>query len=79
MTTSAMRAQLIQYFADADEKKIKGLYNLLEEVINDKKQVGLTEKELIFLNEQRAKHINGESKSYTWDEVKTAIRQRKAL
>ncbi|MCD6011809.1 MAG: hypothetical protein K0Q79_1671 [Flavipsychrobacter sp.] len=78
MTTAAMRKQLIEYLADADDKKIKGLYSLLEDTIQEKASNDLTDEQLAFLNEERRKHLSGESKSYTWEEVKNRIRNRKA-
>jgi hypothetical protein len=30
------------------------------------------------LKEERKKHLDGESQSYTWEEVKAMIRKRKA-
>ncbi len=78
MTTSVMREQLIAYLTDADDKKIMGLYALLEENIQEKALPSLTEEQLGFLNEERKKHLSGESKSYSWEEVKDMIRKRKA-
>jgi len=78
MTTSAMRKQLITYLADADDKKIKGLYSLLEETIQEKASSGLTAEQLRFLKEEHRKHISGESKSYNWEEIKEKIMKRKA-
>jgi hypothetical protein len=78
MTTSVMRAQLIAYLADADDKKIMGLYALLEDIIQGKTSSGLTREQLNFLSEERKKHLNGESISRSWEEVKELIRQRKA-
>ena len=78
MTTAAMRAQLIEFLSGADEKKIAGLYALLEENIQENKLPPLTEEQLTFLNEERKKHLSGESKSYSWDEVKEMIRKKKA-
>ena len=73
-----MRKQLMAYLQNADDKKIKGLYSLLEDTIEEKKSSGLTKEQLKFLNEEHRKHLNGESKSYTWEEVKDKIRKRKA-
>lgn len=78
MTASAMRTELMAYLADADEKKIMGLYNLLEEAIKEKNSSALTTEQLAFLNNERKKHLSGESKSYNWQEVKEMIRQKKA-
>jgi len=78
MTTAAMRAQLIEFLSGADEKKIAGLYALLEENIQEKKSPALTEEQINFLNGERKKHLAGESKSYSWDEVKEMVRKKKA-
>ena len=78
MTTSAMRERLIAYLSDADDKKIKGLYSLLEDTIEESAHSELSQDELTFLNEERQKHLSGESKSYNWEEVKNMIRNRKA-
>ena len=78
MTTSAMRKQLIAYLSDADDKKIKGLYSLLEDTIQERVTSELTTEQLSFLNEERRKHFSGESKSYDWEEVKKMVRKSKA-
>ncbi len=78
MTTSAMRKQLIEYMADADDKKIKGLYSLLEETLQEKNTSPLTVEQLAFLDEERRKYFSGEGKSYTWNEMKEMILHKKA-
>lgn len=78
MTTSVMRDQLIAFLADADDKKIAGLYALLEDAIQEKISSALTKEQLAFLNDERRKHLSGESASYTWEEVKQMIRHKKA-
>lgn len=78
MTTAAMRKQLIEYLADADDKKIKGLYSLLEDTIQEKTASDLTDEQLAFLNEERRRHLNGEGKSYSWEQAIDMIRKRKA-
>ncbi len=77
MTTTVMREQLVAYLADADDKKIIGLYTLLEDSIKEKNST-LTEEQLVFLKKERKKHLDGESASYSWEEVKEMIRKRKA-
>jgi hypothetical protein len=78
MNTALMREQLVAYLAEADDKKIAGLYSLLEDNIKQKKSISLTEEQTAILKEERKKHLNGESKSYSWEEVKEMIRKRKA-
>ena len=77
MTTSVMRAQLIAYLADADDKKITGLYALLEDTMQERASSSLTKEQLNFLDGDRKKHLSGESVSHSWEEVKEMIRQKK--
>ena len=44
----------------------------------EKPSPGLTVEQLSFLNKEHRKHVNGETKSYSWEEVKDMIRKRKA-
>lgn len=78
MTTKTIRKKLISYIADADDKKIKGLYMLVEDDISRQQQFQLSDSEvkLKLLEEERRKHITGKSKSYTWTEAKTIIRSK---
>jgi len=78
MTIAHMREHLIAYLLNADGKKIKGLYSLLEDNIQKDALIDLSKDELDFVNRERNKHLNGESKSYNWEEVKDLIRKRKA-
>lgn len=78
MTTAAMREQLIAYLSAADDKKIEGLYSLLEDNIKDAASVTLTAEQLDFLNKEREMHLKGESKSYSWEEARELIRKKKA-
>ncbi|MBL7731822.1 MAG: hypothetical protein JNM88_11645 [Chitinophagaceae bacterium] len=76
MTTKTIRKKLISYIADADDKKIKGLYMLVEDDISRQQQFQLSDSEVKLLEEERRKHITGKSKSYTWTEAKTIIRSK---
>jgi len=74
MTTAAIRKKLITYIAEADEKKIKGMYLLFEEEIERIQPFTLTDEHIKILEQEREKHLNGESKSYSWQEAKEIIR-----
>ena len=78
MTTTIMREQLIAYLTSADDKKITGLYSLLEENIHENSHVAFSKEQLDFLYDERKKHFSGESMSYNWEEMKDMIRNRKA-
>ncbi len=78
MTTPAMRKQLLSYLENADDKKIIGLYALLEESIHDQADTTLSAEQLQFLNEERKKYLRGEGKSYSLAESKELLRKKKA-
>jgi hypothetical protein len=78
MTTEAMRKQLIRYLEVVDDKKIKGLYALLEENISERNATSLTPEQLAFLEKERREHLAGIGRSYSWDEAKQIIRRKKA-
>lgn len=72
------KKKLDDFIADADDKKIKGMYLLLEDEINKKEAFELTEEHFEILDRERENHLNGESESYTWDEAKEIIRGKKS-
>ena len=79
MTTSAIRKKLINFIADADDKKIKGMYMLFEEEIEKEEAFKLTDEHLAILDAEREKHVSGKSKSYSWSQAKQIIRGKKSL
>jgi hypothetical protein len=79
MTTTAIRKKLITYIADADDKKVKGLYMLVEDEISKKTKFSLSAAQLKMLDAEKEKHINGKSKSYSWPEAKDIIRGKRKL
>ena len=79
MTTTAIRKKLITYIADADDKKVKGLYMLVEDDISKKTKFSLSDAQLKMLDAEKEKHITGKSKSYSWPEAKDIIRGKRKL
>ena len=79
MTTSAIRKKLINFIADADDKKIKGMYMLFEEEIEKEEVFTLTDEHMAILDAEREKHVSGKSKSYSWSQAKQIIRGKKSL
>jgi hypothetical protein len=79
MTTTAIRKKLMNFIADADDKKVKGMYMLFEEEIEKEVAFKLTGEHIKILDDERIKHINGKTKSYGWDEAKQIIRGKKKL
>ena len=79
MTTIALRRRLMTYIADADDKKVKGLYMLVEDEISKKKGCRLSAADLKIVENEKEEHIKGKSKSYNWPEAKEIIRGKRKL
>jgi hypothetical protein len=79
MTTVAIRKKLHQFIADADDTKVKELYLQMDGEIAIKPSFNCTPKHLVILEEEKRKHLNGLSESYTWNEVKEIIRGTKIM
>jgi hypothetical protein len=80
MTTTTIRKKLIDYIADADEKKVKGLYMLVsDEMGQDSKNFKLSSGEIAFIKREREKHLSGKTKSYSRKEAMTIIKAKKAI
>ena len=60
-----------------DEAFLQAVYTIVSSKVEESKEYELTPEQLRILEDRRAKHLSGESKSYTWDEVKERIRNRK--
>ena len=74
MTTLAIRKKLMTYLADADDSKVKALYTLLENEIQQDESPVLTAEQLQILEKEREMHINGQSKSYSREEAMQIIK-----
>jgi hypothetical protein len=64
MTTSIIRQKLHQFIDAIEDKKAAAIYTLLEDEMNTSEQ----RKKLVMA--EREKYLNGEGKSYSWDEIK---------
>ena len=79
MTTAAMREQLMTYLADADDNKLKALYTLLEDKMEENPPFALTKEQIKILEEEDTLHFTGKSKSYNWEEAKQIIRGERQI
>jgi hypothetical protein len=79
MTTSAIRKRLMTFIADADDKKIKGMYMIFEEEIEREQDFRLTDEHIKILDDEKEKHVAGKTKSYNWSEAKQIIRGKTKL
>ncbi len=79
MTKTALRQRLITYLADADDSKVKAVYTLLQHEIEEQNSFSLTLEQKEILEQERIKHFNGSSPSYTRTEAVEYIRDRKGI
>jgi len=79
MTTLGLRKKLHDYIADADDKKIEGMYLLLEDEIAKKDDFQFTQQHIELLDEEKRKHLSGASKSYSWEDAREIIKGNKKL
>ena len=79
MTTVTIRKKLHEFIADADEKKIKGMYLLLEDEIIKKEEFKLTSSHISILEEEKINYAKGLPGSYNWTEAKEIIRGNKSI
>lgn len=77
MTTTLIRKKLISYLENADEKKVKAVYTIFEDEINEENLFKLSEEHIKILDSEKQKHLSGKSKSYTWEDAKKIIRGKK--
>ena len=76
MTQSLIRKKLHQFIDALEDKKAVAIYTLLENEID----IDAQRKKIIFI--EREKYLNGEDKSYSWNDVKemaTDKRKRRGL
>ena len=79
MTTTAIRKKLMTYIADADDKKVKGLYMLIEDDISSKEKFELDDEQIKMLERDRNEHIKGKSKSYSREDAKQIVLGKRKL
>lgn len=77
MTIIAIREKLIAYLSNAGAQKVKAMYTLFEENIEQEKDIKLTKSQTKIIQERRKRHLSGEDKSYNWQEVHNTIRKNR--
>ena len=75
METEIMRKELREAIDNGDDALVEAIYEMLKDYETDE----ITEEEIKELDELRRKRISGESKTFTWEEAKEIIQQRKLL
>lgn len=73
MRTTQIRQQLHDYIDSAEDKKLKAIYTLLEDDIND--EFTLTAEQKKELDRRYDDYMNGVGETYTWEETIAMARQ----
>ncbi len=79
MTTLTIRKKLMAYLADADDSKVKAIYTLLKNDIQEEGTFKLTEEQMQILDAERELHLSGKSKSHTREESLQIILGERSL
>ena len=78
MTDAMKRDRLITYLTEADTKKVKAVYTLLEEDINSSDTApAFTEQQLEIIEERRASLLSGKDKGVDWKTMHNNIRKKR--
>jgi hypothetical protein len=78
MTAAMKRDRLITYLADADDKKVKALYSLLEEEISEREVAPyFTLEQLEILDERRTSLLSSKNKGTDWQTIHQNIREKR--
>lgn len=75
MKTSALKQKLHDYIDTANEKKLKAIYTILEQEIEDKYDWRSDEEWLAELNRREEECLKGSTKTYSLDETLARVRQ----
>ena len=70
MTTTQIKQQLHDYIDNAETKKLKAIYTLLESDIEDGYE--FTDEQKAELDKRHDDYVNGIGKMYTWEETVAA-------
>lgn len=79
MTVAVIREKLKSYVDDVDDKKVKALYTLLQDDIEDNAGFVFSKEQMQILEEEDKLHTAGKTPSYSWEEAKEVIRGKKKM
>lgn len=74
MTTIDLRNTVKEYINTADIRLLKMIKALAESYQNDEQELTLSEEQYQMIDKRREAHLKGESKSFTWEQVKQNAR-----
>ncbi len=74
MATIDLRKTVKQYVNTADIRLLKMIKALAESYQNDEQELTLSKEQYELIDKRREAHLKGESKSFTWEQVKQNAR-----
>lgn len=74
MATLDLRNTVKEYIKTADVRLLKMMKALAESYQNDEQELTLSEEQYQLIDKRREAHLKGESKSFTWNQVKQNAR-----
>ena len=74
MATIDLRNTVKEYINTADLRLLKMMKALAESYQNDEQELTLSEEQYQLIDKRREAHLKGESKSFTWEQVKQNAR-----
>jgi len=74
MPTIDLRNTVKEYINTADVRLLKMIKALAESYQNDEREIKLSEEQYQMIDKRREAHLKGESKSFTWEQVKQNAR-----
>lgn len=78
MTTIDLRNTVKDYINTADKRLLKMMIALAESYQNDEDELILSADQYEMIDKRRDAHLKGDSKSFTWEEVKQNARKGNA-
>lgn len=75
MSKAELQALLHKEIDNSDEEMLSLLYSILQE--HHHQPYALSEERMRIVEEERAKYLRGEGRSYSWDEVKQMAKEKR--
>jgi hypothetical protein len=75
MSSAEIKEYLHKQIEVLDDRLLKAVYAMLQSYSKENNDLKLSSGQKKELEKRRQRHLSGESKSYTWKEVKDRIRQ----
>lgn len=75
MATVELRNTVKEYIKTADVRLLKMMKALAESYQNDEQELTLSEEQYQIIDKRREAHLNNDSKSLSWDDVKNNARK----